>query len=461
MQTEDPVFRDGVGRPVGLAGVVARPLPWLLLAVVFCGWLCPAHAHPFLQNRWQVVVAESNRLAMRATVTLREVAVIQGLKPAQLVQPAALVGALSNHAAYVTEHLHVTAGGARLPIEVLDFNLLVDEVGMSPEDEAPERRHAAYDLEVQLPDTGRPVRLRFAHDVLKGLSFAPGISWDVSHVLAVTDPLRRILGEGVVRIGQDVEVTLDAVGKAPVPSAHAAGSTTTTPGASTLASKNAMAPGLAPAMPAQVAPDEAGPTVSGFVGFLRHGLHHVAIGYDHQLFLAALTLAAGTWRRLLGIIGVFTVAHSITVTLSAMGWLSLPSWIVEPVIAGSIVVVGLQNLLAPGQARGHGRLGLAFGFGLIHGLGFAGGLADALGNASGARLAVPIVAFCLGVELAHLAFGAPMFGILKAIERHGADAGASASPSPGGRLWVQVQRWGSLLVSAGGAWYLWAALRNA
>jgi len=451
------------GRRPGVAWLRgALSWPWLLVAVVFCGWLSPARAHPFLQNRWQVVVAESNRLAMRATVTLREVAVIQGLKPAQLIQPAAMVAALSNHAAYVTEHLHVTAGGSRLSIEVLDFNLLVDEVGTGPEDEAPERRHAAYDLEAQLPVGVGPVRLRFAHDVLKGLSFAPGIAWDVSHVLAVTDPLRRLLGEGVVRIGQDVEVTLAAIANAPVPTAIPAGSTIT-PGASNPASKNAVAPGPTPSMPAQDAldaPDDDGPTVSGFVGFLRHGLHHVAIGYDHQLFLAALTLAAGTWRRLLGIIGVFTLAHSITVTLSAMGWLSLPSWIVEPVIAGSIVVVGVQNLLAPGHAQGHGRLGLAFGFGLIHGLGFAGGLADALGNASGARLAVPIVAFCLGVELAHLAFGAPMFGILKAIERHGPDTRASASPAPGGRLSVHLHRWGSLLVSAGGAWYLWAALRN-
>lgn len=199
--------------------------------------------------------------------------------------------------------------------------------------------------------------------------------------------------------------------------------------------------------------------MAGFVGFLRHGLHHVASGHDHLLFLAALTLAARTWARLAAIIGVFTVAHSLTVTLSALGWLSLPSWIVEPVIAGSIVVVGLQNLLAPDQAAGHGRLAVAFGFGLVHGLGFAGGLADALGGASGAALAVPIIAFCLGVELAHLAVGAPMFGLLRAAE-HWMNP-ASRPPGQPDPLPARLRRLGSLLVATGGAWFLWAALRNA
>lgn len=415
------------------------PIAWLFLAILL-GLPQTTLAHPFLQNRWQVV-ATSNRLAMRATVTLREVGVIQGLPPTHFQQPAALIGALSNHAAYVASHLHVRAGGTRLPIEVLDYTLLVDEDSQAQDDETPERRHAAYDLEAILPDTAGPLALRFAHDVLKDLSFAPGIPWDVSHVLAVTDPLRRPLGEGVVRIGQDVEVTLPR----PTPQGLPAGSATGSPP-------------IEPRVPDNAGPSP-GASVAGFVGFLRHGLHHVASGYDHLLFLAALTLAARTWTRLAAIIGVFTVAHSLTVTLSALGWFSLPSWIVEPVIAGSIVVVGLQNLLAPGQATGHGRLVVAFGFGLVHGLGFAGGLADALGGATGTALAVPILAFCLGVELAHLAVGGPMFGLLQAFERRAGNA--SQPPGHAHPLPSRLRRLGSLLVSMGGAWFLWAALRNA
>lgn len=437
-------------RPAGARGGAGaergnwvRRACWLLLA-----WALPVavHAHPFLQNRWQVV-ASSNRLAMRATVTLREVAVIQGLKPAQLAQPASLIAALSNHAAYVTQHLHVLARGTRLPVEVLDYNLLVDEAASGTDDEAPERRHAAYDLEATIPAAPGPVPLRFAHDVLQGLSFAPGIPWDVSHVLSVTDPLRRVLGEGVVRIGQDVDVMLAAVTAGGSPAAGGPAATSSPP------ATHAPAPLLA-----QESADT-GPTVSGFVGFLRHGLHHVASGYDHLLFLAALTLTAATWRRLLGIIGVFTLAHSLTVTLSAMGWLSLPSWIVEPVIAGSIVVVALQNVLAPGHVKGHGRLLVALGFGWVHGLGFAGGLAEALGGASGMQLAMPIIAFCLGVELAHLAVGAPLFGILRAMDRRPASPVEETTSAP--KLLARIQRWGSVVVAAGGAWFLWAALRNA
>lgn len=413
---------------------VPSPIAWLLLALA--AFLAPpASAHPFLQNRWQVVAA-SNRLAMRATVTLREVAVIQGLSPEQVAQPAALLHALSNHAAYVSQHLHVSANGARLPIDVLDYSLLVEDDASGADDETPERRHAAYELGVSLPPSRSPVTLRFAHDVLKGLNFAPGIPWDVSHVLLLTDPLRNVLGEGVVRIGQDVEVSIPSTG-APSPDL----ATPSQPAADTPRQA------LPPASPAP------GASVSGFMGFLRHGLHHVATGYDHVLFLASLTLAAASWRRLLAIIGIFTLAHSLTVTLSAMGWLSLPSWIVEPVIAGSIVFVAVQNLLAPRHAAGHGRLLVAFGFGLVHGLGFAGGLADALGTASGWSLALPVVAFCLGVELAHLAIGAPMFGILKAVARP-----PSTEPSVPAH---PARRIASILVAMGGSWFLWAALRNA
>lgn len=422
-----PVQRARLLFPLRIRGGVI--LPWILL-----GWVMalavPARAHPFLQNRWQVVVV-SNRLAMRATATLREVAVIQGLTPGQLSQPAALIPAISNHAAYVAQHLHVQAQGVRLPIEVLDFSLIVDEDAAGTDDEAPERRHAAYDLGVDLPGSPGPLILRFAHDVLKGQQFAPAIPWDVSHVLAITDPLRKPLGEGVVRIGQDVEITLRP-----------------SPGHATPASGEPPAKG--PGIP------ESGPSVSGFMGFLRHGLHHVASGYDHLLFLAALTLATARWRRLLAIIGIFTLAHSLTVTLSALGWLSLPSWVVEPIIAGSIVFVAIQNLVAPRQAQGHGRLLVSFGFGLVHGLGFAGGLADALGPVGGARLAVPIFAFCLGVELAHLAFGAPMFGLMQSLPR-------VVKPGPdGSHAGIdRLRQLASLVVAMGGSWFLWAALRNA
>jgi hydrogenase/urease accessory protein HupE len=189
-------------------------------------------------------------------------------------------------------------------------------------------------------------------------------------------------------------------------------------------------------------------------------LHHVLTGYDHLLFLAALALASVSWRRLLGIIAVFTAAHSITVTLAALGWVSLPPSIVEPVIAGSIVFVSLENVLAPTRSQRSSRLVVAFAFGLIHGLGFAGGLREALPNGSSAQLALPILAFCIGVELGHLAVGAPLYGIFRAAVPR---AGSPTTPAPAGSTPAlhPVIRWGSVLTACGGAGYLWAALQSA
>ena len=81
---------------------------------------------------------------------------------------------------------------------------------------------------------------------------------------------------------------------------------------------------------------------SSIGSFLNHGVHHVLEGWDHLLFAAALVLALSSFWEVFKVIGVFTVAHSITVTWTALrGAPVLPPSIVEPVIAGSIVVVAL------------------------------------------------------------------------------------------------------------------------
>jgi len=392
-------------------------------------------SHPFLNNTWQVLV-ESNRLAMRVTATLREVSVIQGLRPERLIDLPTLQNAASNHAHYVSSHLRVELGGQALPIEILDHQLLLDS-SSEPEDSAtyPDQTHVAYDLECRLPAaaTNGATQVRFGHRTLEGHSYAPGISWDPFYVLLVADRDRRSLGQGVVRMGSPVGVMIPVLANptATAPPSHA---TETGP---------ALKPGDLPAVPG----------IEAFGSFLRHGLHHVLTGYDHLLFLAALTLASRSWKRLLGIIGTFTLAHSITVTLAAIGWVRLPPSMVEPIIAGSIVFVALQNVLAPARAAGTGRLGVAFAFGLVHGLGFAGGLREALGDSPPVSLAVTILAFCLGVELGHLAVGAPLFGIIRALR----------SPTPPEipiPTVTGLERWGSVAVALGGSWFLWAALRS-
>lgn len=138
----------------------------------------------------------------------------------------------------------------------------------------------------------------------------------------------------------------------------------------------------------------------GWLSFIRMGAEHILSGPDHLLFLLALlALSRGVWPTVKIVTG-FTVAHSITLSLAVLGWVDVPSRIVEPLIAASIVWVALENLVAP---KGIGRRWLvAATFGLVHGLGFAGGLLE-LGLPREA-LVRALVGFNVGVELGQIAF---------------------------------------------------------
>ncbi len=156
------------------------------------------------------------------------------------------------------------------------------------------------------------------------------------------------------------------------------------------------------------------PWLDNFLTYVRDGIRHILIGMDHILFLICLLLPAGfrrtdgAWQRVedwreavwpvLRIVTAFTLAHSITLGVAAIGLVSLPSRLVESVIAASIVVAALNNVWPVVV----GRLWMvAFGFGLIHGFGFASVLSD-LGLPEGA-LAVSLLGFNLGVEIGQLA----------------------------------------------------------
>jgi hydrogenase/urease accessory protein HupE len=109
--------------------------------------------------------------------------------------------------------------------------------------------------------------------------------------------------------------------------------------------------------------------------YLRLGFHHIVPeGADHILFVLGLFFLGITWRKLLSQTTVFTMAHATTLFLSAYGIFSLPSRFVEPMIAGSIAFIAIENIVKP--RLGWGRLAIVFGFGLIHGLGFASSLSD-------------------------------------------------------------------------------------
>ena len=154
--------------------------------------------------------------------------------------------------------------------------------------------------------------------------------------------------------------------------------------------------------------------VQAFLQYLVQGIHHIWIGADHVLFVLTLLLPAvlvresGRWLartsvrsavvEVTRLVTAFTVAHSITLALAVLGFVDLPSRLVESTIALSVVVLALNNLV---PIIPQGRWLLVFGFGLIHGFGFASVLGD-LGLPAGA-LAVSLVGFNVGVEIGQLA----------------------------------------------------------
>ena len=148
-------------------------------------------------------------------------------------------------------------------------------------------------------------------------------------------------------------------------------------------------------------------------GFLREGIHHIVTGYDHVLFLLCLLLPSVMrrtpegWRPVArlsqaalpvaGIVTAFTVAHSITLALAAMKWVSLPPSFIEPAIAVTIILAALDNLRPIFHGR---RVIVTFLFGLIHGFGFAGVLAEL--RLPTAQFAWALLQFNLGLELGQL-----------------------------------------------------------
>ncbi len=191
---------------------------------------------------------------------------------------------------------------------------------------------------------------------------------------------------------------------------------------------------------------------SEFVGnYLTAGIHHVLTGWDHLLFAAALVLALTGFWEVFKIIGIFTVAHSLSVVATALrGSALMPSWIVEPVIGASIVYIALENILRQKISLNPQRIVVVFLLGLVHGMGFGGALLEKLEGIEGHAAAWAIAAFCIGVEAGHLCVVAPLSGALKI----GRDAG-------GEKFRQLVLRWGSALIALGGCYYFIAAVRTA
>lgn len=160
-----------------------------------------------------------------------------------------------------------------------------------------------------------------------------------------------------------------------------------------------------------------------FMRYLKEGAHHIWIGYDHLAFLLALLLPAvlrrvgSRWQPVsqlrdaaaetLKIVSAFTLSHSITLALSALGWVRPPAQAIEVAIALSVAAAAALNLAPKWNLRG---AWLAFGFGFIHGFGFANALSD-LGLSRG-DVVLPLLGFNLGVEIGQLAVVAAVLPLL-------------------------------------------------
>jgi len=143
--------------------------------------------------------------------------------------------------------------------------------------------------------------------------------------------------------------------------------------------------------------------------YLQLGYQHILPkGLDHILFVLALFFASSRLKPLVWQVSAFTAAHTLTLALAVLGLFTLPSNIVEPVIALSIAFVAIENLLFKDMQRW--RPLVVFCFGLFHGLGFAGVLVE-LGLPQG-QLLPSLLSFNLGVEAGQLTIILAMWFVL-------------------------------------------------
>jgi hydrogenase/urease accessory protein HupE len=173
--------------------------------------------------------------------------------------------------------------------------------------------------------------------------------------------------------------------------------------------------------------------------FIPSGIEHIVIGPDHVLFLIGLLLLGGSPRQLVMIVTAFTVGHSITLSLAALDIVTPPAWLIEPAIALSIVVVGVDNLLQRKEKGRDLRAWVALFFGLVHGFGFAFVLRE-FGLPQEA-LGWSLFSFNLGVELGQLAIVLVVASALALVRRRwpkadkGIVIGGSAAVIAAGAYW--------------------------
>ena len=191
-----------------------------------------------------------------------------------------------------------------------------------------------------------------------------------------------------------------------------------------------------------------------FAAYIPVGFDHILPkGLDHILFVLGLFFLSTRLGPLLWQVSAFTLAHTVTLALGALGWVSISGAIVEPLIAASIVYVAVENIFS-----GHlnkWRPAVVFGFGLLHGLGFASVLGD-FGLPEG-QFIPALIGFNIGVELGQLTVIAMAAVLIWLAVRAAAVARLTDEESAVRSYSVTfraVSLAGSLLIAIIGAWWV-------
>lgn len=174
---------------------------------------------------------------------------------------------------------------------------------------------------------------------------------------------------------------------------------------------------------------------SGWLSFFKLGMNHILTGYDHLLFLFSLLIARQRFKQYAAMITAFTLAHSLTLTLTVLGILNVPSIIVEPAIALSICYVAADNIFRKQVDK---RWVVTFLLGLIHGMGFADILKEM--DIPRSQLGADLVSFNLGIEAVQLTIVAVLLPLLYLLhkwkfQRQAVLAGSSIALILGG-IWL-------------------------
>ncbi|UFH36562.1 HupE/UreJ family protein [Flavobacterium acetivorans] len=149
--------------------------------------------------------------------------------------------------------------------------------------------------------------------------------------------------------------------------------------------------------------------MSQFWIYFQIGLQHVLDikAYDHVLFLIALAIPFSfkDWKRIVLLVTLFTVGHTMALLLSVMGIIAIKVNVVELLIPITILITALFNLFTAGKSNKKESINLIFFvtlfFGIIHGLGFSNYFKSILGGSATSKL-LPLAEFALGIEAAQI-----------------------------------------------------------